>query len=236
MKRPKICVPIMGVNIDELKREAELVKIAKPDIVEWRCDYYSDIVTNHLSALKEITGQLKGYPIIFTLRSDNEGGAVFIPQEVRQQIMQEAIESSLISYIDIERANGSDFINPLVNIANKHNVKTIISNHNFKKTPSVQEIVNILTESGAFGADLVKIAVMPKSYEDVLTLLNASLEYKGKKNSLPAITISMGKIGIMSRVCAGLFGSEITFASLASASAPGQIPVEGLKKAMEYIY
>lgn len=36
---PKICVPLIGVTLSELKQEAEALKVLQPDLVEWRTDF-----------------------------------------------------------------------------------------------------------------------------------------------------------------------------------------------------
>ncbi|UCH24013.1 MAG: type I 3-dehydroquinate dehydratase, partial [Deltaproteobacteria bacterium] len=48
--------------------------------------------------------------------------------------------------------------------------------------------------------------------------------------------MSMGKLGIVTRIVGGLFGSDITFAIGKISSSPGQIPIEELRKAMAIIY
>ena len=51
----------------------------------------------------------------------------------------------------------------------------------------------------------------------------------------PMITISMGQLGLLSRLTGQIFGSCITFASMGEASAPGQIDAEELKEALAFI-
>jgi 3-dehydroquinate dehydratase-1 len=55
-------------------------------------------------------------------------------------------------------------------------VLVVMSNHDFAKTPSEQEIENRLLKQDQMGADILKIAVMPKSKQDVFTLMNATLK------------------------------------------------------------
>lgn len=58
----------------------------------------------------------------------------------------------------------------------------------------------------------------------------------GKKElSIPFITISMGKLGAVSRICGETFGSCITFGAGTDASAPGQIPATQLRKILELL-
>ena len=81
----------------------------------------------------------------------------------------------------------------------------------------------------ALGADLAKIAVMPQSPEDVLTLLSATCQAH-RQLSCPVISMSMGGTGLVSRLSGEIFGSCMTFGSVGEASAPGQIPARTLKE------
>lgn len=54
--------------------------------------------------------------------------------------------------------------------------KVIGSNHDFDKTPAKSDIVFRLRKMQDMEADIPKIAVMPKSRKDVLTLLAATEE------------------------------------------------------------
>ena len=76
---------------------------------------------------------------------------------------------------------------------------------------------------------------MPQCSEDVLCLLDASISCRKSLNS-PLISISMGDLGKISRVYAGQFGSDITFASLKDSTAPGQIKIGDLKRAWTHLF
>lgn len=86
------------------------------------------------------------------------------------------------------------------------------------------------------GADLPKIAVMPISSEDVLKLLEATNSMKQKYSTRPIIAISMGHLGVISRLSGELFGSCMTFGSAKDASAPGQIEVKELKNILDLLH
>ena len=77
---------------------------------------------------------------------------------------------------------------------------------------------------------------MPENYEDVLTVLSATNKARNETVQIPIVTMSMGLKGAVSRLAGGLFGSDITFANGMQASAPGQIPIEGLRTAMALLY
>ena len=87
-----------------------------------------------------------------------------------------------------------------------------------------------------YGADITKIAVMPHSEQDVLTLLSATLEMKKTKGDRPFIAISMGSLGAISRLASELFGSSMTFASLNEGSAPGQISINNMRDILNILH
>jgi 3-dehydroquinate dehydratase I len=84
------------------------------------------------------------------------------------------------------------------------------------------------------GADVAKVAVMPQGLEDVLTVLQATLDGQ-KKIRLPIISMSMGAYGSLSRLFGWVFGSSVSFAVGQKASAPGQVPIEDLKVVLDVL-
>lgn len=229
---PKICVPIIAVTRGEIKASAIEVKKHPFDLVEWRADFFTELedpqaVLETLQMLREVLGQV---PILFTLRTKEEGGEQRIDVEDYLSINQQAIKTGLIDLIDVEIFRGDDIAFLLIEAAHEAGVKVIASNHNFEKTPKKEEIIMRLCKMQELEADIAKIAVMPKSERDVLTLLDATLAMKELHKNTPVVTMAMGKGGLLSRISGQFFGSAITFGCVGSASAPGQIPVEELKE------
>lgn len=110
-----------------------------------------------------------------------------------------------------------------------------MSYHNFAETPPIDYLIDKIKEQISSGANVPKIAVMPKTEEDVLTLLSATLKARMEIDT-PIITMSMGKLGMISRVAGSIFGSDLTFGASKKASAPGQIPINDLKTAMNILF
>ena len=50
----------------------------------------------------------------------------------------------------------------------------------------------------------------------------------------PVVTMSMSKLGAVSRITGEVFGSALTFGTVGEASAPGQIPVKQLTEYLEF--
>ena len=112
----------------------------------------------------------------------------------------------------------------------------IASNHDFRKTPTKAELISRMRKMQELGADISKIAVMPQSTEDVLTLLSATEEMRRCYADRPVITMSMAGTGIVSRMCGEVFGSALTFGAAGKVSAPGQIDVEELRTVLGIIH
>lgn len=114
-------------------------------------------------------------------------------------------------------------------------VVVVCSSHDFQKTPDKNELVSRMVKMQQVGADLPKVAVMPHDSTDVLTLLAATVEMKDKYFATPIITISMGRLGVASRLCGEVFGSAMTFASVGDSSAPGQINLDVVNAVLDSI-
>ena len=111
-----------------------------------------------------------------------------------------------------------------------------MSNHDFVKTPSCDEIVARLKTMQERDADISKMAVMPQSKADVITLLSATNIMYEQFADRPIITMSMAKDGIVSRICGEVFGSAMTFGAATKASAPGQVAAKDLKNMVEMLH
>ena len=84
------------------------------------------------------------------------------------------------------------------------------------------------------GADILKIAVMPKSKQDVFTLMNGTLKVS-EQSKKPLLTMSMGRLGTISRIATANMGGSLSFGMIGEASAPGQIDVTQLKQFLKTV-
>jgi 3-dehydroquinate dehydratase-1 len=235
---PKICMPLVGKTEEELLAGVQEAKALGPDVIEWRADFFKQVGDAEalLAMADRLRGELPEMPLLFTLRDVSEGGFTKLSQEVRADLIRQVIASGKIDLVDIELEavkNGLDF---LVSFAKEQGVGVILSNHFFTRTPSLEEIVDILREEQSCGADIAKLAVMPNSPEDVLTLLCATNQMETQYAEIPLITMSMGQLGICSRICGGVFGSTLTFGAGQNTSAPGQIGVKELRKSLLQVH
>lgn len=233
---PKVIVPLMGKNLDELLFEIKTITQASHDIVEWRADILEDVeniefVKKVLTAIREA---LFPTPLLFTFRSYREGGNKQIEDDYYKKLLQEVIQTKKIDLIDVELF--SSHVSEIVETAKANDIYIVMSNHDFDKTPAKEEIIWRMKRMQELGAHIPKIAVMPKVPTDVLTLLDATYTMKSLYADRPIITMSMASTGVISRVAGEVFGSAATFGAGMEASAPGQIPASELRKVLEILH
>lgn len=235
---PKICVPLVGATVSELKLEAQALKDLKPDLVEWRADFFEEVedIEAVKIALRELHSVITDLPLIFTFRSRREGGEKQVSPDYYITLNKAAAESGLVEIIDVELFNEEEDVRELIAAAHLHNVVVIISNHDFLGTPPKEEIISRLRRAQELGGDLPKIAVMPKDAGDVLTLLEATHIMKEKYADRPIITMSMAGAGVISRLSGEIFGSALTFGAAHKPSAPGQVAVAELRQTLSLLH
>lgn len=234
---PKVCVPITGKDTPQLIQEIEALKSFSPDLVEWRADFCSHALSlsQLLTTLAQIREALKEIPLLFTFRTKKEGGQQDISPEAYVLMCREVIASGLADLLDVELFMGEEIVRSLVLTAHAAGMKVIVSSHDFEGTPSEEVLVERMKNMEKLGADLPKIAVMPQSQRDVALLL-AATSRMNREGHQPVITMAMGDMGTVSRVCGEIFGSAMTFGTVSGESAPGQIEITRLKNILSALH
>lgn len=232
---PKVCVPIVGTEEESIMTSAYEIADSACDLVEWRGDWFKNIRNTDatVSVLERLRGILNITPIIFTIRTKNEGGQLNITFEEYSNILLEVAKSGLVEIIDVE-CYFDERTKQLIAQIQEEGVRVIGSNHNFEKTQDSEKLCDILRDMDKMGADIPKLAVMPQNRDDVVRLLMVT-SMMAKEINKPIVTMSMGKLGAISRVSGATFGSAITFGMVGNASAPGQLDCGVLKKIMKLI-
>ncbi|MDP3349842.1 MAG: type I 3-dehydroquinate dehydratase [Hydrogenophaga sp.] len=229
-KFPLVCTPLVGRTLTAMLAELAMVLPKQPDVLEWRVDYFDAIgdTTAVIAAARAIKQAAGNIPVLFTRRSTLEGGEKIAINEDQVIAMYTAVcESKSIDLIDYEMANDAANITRVRTAAKANNIKLVLSFHNFSYTPALETLVAKFLTADQLGADVAKVAVMPRDLDDVLTLLTAT-RAASKKLRIPLISMSMGPFGAVTRLFGWTFGSALSFAVGASSSAPGQVPIEDL--------
>jgi 3-dehydroquinate dehydratase I len=234
---PKIAVPNVGVTEEEILASAKEIAAAKPDIMEWRIDYYEAGIKDNekliatAKALRDAVGEL---PILVTFRTKNEGGVLELGEDEYLDLVATVVTNRLGDAVDIELFHDEERVKDLVKQAHNYNVVVIMSNHDFEKVPAKDVIEFRLKKMADLGADVPKLACMPHSADDVLTLLSATNDAR-KALSTPIITMAMADLGKVSRIAGQVFGSCLSFGAVGKTSAPGQLSIKDLRNAENYL-
>ncbi len=231
---PKIIVPMVDRTEKALLASAAQISQLDCDIVEWRIDFFEAVEKPEIVA--ELSHKLKtalNKPLLITFRTYQEGGVLPLSDEKYFELYQTVIAEGTADLLDLELFMPEAPVAQTMKAAQQKGIKVVMCNHDFDKTPAKEEIITRLRAMQEKGADICKIAVMPQSSADVLTLLDATREMYETYADRPLITMSMGALGIVSRASGQVFGSAATFGSAGTASAPGQVPVNELRKILK---
>jgi 3-dehydroquinate dehydratase-1 len=228
---PIIITPLVGKTEAAILDEVAAIVPKKPDLLEWRIDFFEAIgdvaaVIKTAQAIRKASG---GIPVLLTRRNASEGGAPIAIKEPQVLAMYvAACEARCVELIDYELSNAPADLKRLREVSKANGVAMIMSYHNFQQTPDDATLAGKFAAAESAGADVAKVAVMPKDEPDVLRLLAAT--YRASQTlKLPLISMSMGGIGSLSRIMGWVYGSAATFAVGKSSSAPGQIAIEDLR-------
>ncbi len=235
--KPGICLPVVGKTIEEIRLQTENIIKNPVDIVEWRADWFENTADASAAdeAIRTIHSIIGNIPLLYTIRTAKEGGELSLPFVQYAALVENAAGNPLVDAVDVEILSSSQAdITALITGLKKH-AAVIASSHDFEKTPDKEKIVERLQYMEFCGADICKIAVMPQNTEDVLTLLGAT-DRAHKILNCPVITMSMGKYGLISRLCGEVFGSALTFGCAGRASAPGQIDAAELNTVLDILH
>lgn len=234
---PKICAPITGKDDEMILEQARAIAGAGADLAEWRADFYENFrepekIRQLLTAIKKELGQI---PLLFTFRTKEEGGNCRIDKNSYVKLNMLAAGNQGADLIDVEIQFPKLDASALIAEIKETGTRVIASNHHFDRTPSERELEEIFDRMEEAQADIYKIAVMPHSYTDVTDLMAVTWK-QAQKRPRPLVTMSMGAMGVLTRIAGETFGSGITFGTVGAASAPGQIPVEDLRESLQMIH
>ncbi|MFI8145111.1 type I 3-dehydroquinate dehydratase [Acinetobacter sp. ABJ_C5_2] len=233
----KTIVPITAKTKEQALAQAQVIaNTADADLAEFRIDllsFASD--TKQVIALgHELKKILGNKPLIATIRTKNEGGQLEITDADYGKTYQAYLKNPFMDWLDVEMFRDQKVVSEIVQKAHQKKVLIVMSNHDFQKTPNQDEIEKRLLKQDQMGADILKIAVMPKSKQDVFTLMNATLKVS-QQTTKPLLTMSMGQLGTISRVATANMGGSYSFGMIGQASAPGQIDVTKLKQILKTV-
>lgn len=204
--------PRVAAVIDEFFSIDKLSELKNngADLFEMRIDCYEPNLDAIMNFLSSVRNTIK-LPMIGTVRENTWTSKDRV-----------AIFRQIMPYVDcIDLELGTPISSQVQEFSSDKVI--IVSEHDFAKTPDTNELNNMVSRALEQGADIIKIATMAHSRDDVQRLL-----WFTQKCDKPIVSIAMGKFGTVSRVFAPLFGSLFTYGYVTKPVAPGQLPVNKL--------
>jgi 3-dehydroquinate dehydratase type I len=218
-----LCVPIIAKDTQEaLEKIARANALA--DMLELRLDMMDSFDLHEMI-------QAASKPALVTYRSIREGGKGTADHKTHASYLSAALEEGA-EFVDVERSLPEKWQEKIFRAQGKSSI--VISTHVSESTPSKETLEEIFEELTATGADIIKIVTHARTMTDNLRVLE--LIPKAKERGIKIIAFCMGRLGRISRILSHLMGGYLTFASLEEGeeSAAGQIPVEEMKKILDF--
>ncbi len=210
-------------------RQARLAQQQGAEALELRADLLVDPaqVRAALTAVRAASS----LPLLLTYRSATEGGKGAGHGQGYEDYLASLLQlRPAVAAVDIEMACPAS--KALVAEAKAGGYDVVGSCHDFTATPSAAQITQKLAQITAAGADITKVAYMPRTAQDVAALRHAAHDFAGAYPHQPLIAISMGQLGTPSRTD---LVNCLTFATIAdgAASAPGQATIAYVRAWLE---
>lgn len=203
------------------------------DALEIRYDLFSDEAS--WPRLSEIVSDFAPEKLqIGTLRLARDGGNLPNDRALHRQKSWELIllEAEHPAILDLEQDCLFDFAD-LNLLAQSVGTEILISQHDFHSVPLYQTLEKLANDAQRLGAAGVKIAAMSNSHGDTYPLYKFSEEYSGKFRYFSAF--AMGETGRASRILSLKKGSNLSYASILQAAAPGQIPAPKMRQILDFL-
>jgi 3-dehydroquinate dehydratase I len=181
------------------------------DLVEVRLDHLLCCYT-WLEEARKI--EHAGKPVLMTLRSNLEGGRFSGPDVDRLPYIYDALRE--LSGVDIEL--NCTIAEEVANLAREKGKACVLSFHDFEKTPSTGELIELVHRAEAIGG-ITKISAMANDEHD----LQRMRDLLKVPRRFPLCIISMGPLGTETRVTYAAENSCLTYGYLDEPGAPGQL-------------
>jgi 3-dehydroquinate dehydratase-1 len=210
---------VVGVIASRADLEGAVRMRRPPDFFELRLDHLAGMADEVESALPKLHA-----PLIITARDPHEGGANKFRLRQRRDLLARFLNHA--HHIDVELGS-APALRSLLTLAEKKNIRRVISFHNFKSTPSTRILAAKACEAKSQGADIFKVATRT----DTPTELGRLIDFISKSRvDVPLAVMGIGKLGAISRILLARAGSVLIYASVGGASdVEGQLSLEELR-------
>ena len=210
-------------NISDLRETSAALAVNSCDLAEIRLDL---IVSGKGNADSEAWAHLEKFPLLFTARRKEEGGANSLGAPARMDLLRAVLQRAAL--IDIEVASISE-MHPLLLEIQAQSVPWIASFHDFEKLPKTELLEENALRAKDAGAAAFKTAAWLATPQDIARLA----DFQRADHGIPVATMGMGPLAPVSRLLCAQCGSVLNYGYLGTTpTAPGQWDSRFLKQAI----
>jgi 3-dehydroquinate dehydratase I len=204
--------------------EARGLDAGEVDFLEVRVDHFVEDLAGLLRGIKGLPA-----PLIITVRHPQEGGAAPLGFARRADLYREFFPFA--AFIDVELRSATPLLS-VINEAKIAGIGRILSWHDFKNTPSVNDLQLRWERARNFAPEIIKFATRTRTARDLARLLDFQASVPRK----PALSLmGMREFGKLSRLALALGGSVLNYGYLGELQVPGQWPVRTLGERLREI-
>lgn len=216
-----------------------IIKTTKQNVIDTinrsKDDYqYFEVWLDHLddcdeAFVKKLANDLKERLILVFRRLHLEPAEMSFEQQ--KKLFDSLKNTSVKIDLDISQHIQLDYLHQ-----KEHNAPTIISYHNYERTPKDKTLLDILQQIRSNNPTIIKFATMCQNEQDAVRLLAVLVSLKKLKQKF--VVLGMGEHGLITRIFGTLWGNELVFApqDASESSALGQLTkkqMDGILKLLE---
>jgi 3-dehydroquinate dehydratase I len=215
MRRPKI----VGIIFSRADLERALKMRNPPDLFELRLDGLARVARTIIPAI-----ELLPAPVIITARHPGEGGANRLSAKARRALLLEFLPYA--AYVDVE-LRSAGLLSQVLRTARANDVRTIVSFHDLRSTPTAARLDKLALAARSLGADIVKFATRTDSISQSNRLLDFfDRQPRGGKT----VVMGIGKLGQGCRRELFRRGCPLNYAPLGRPQVAGQLSIAQLRR------
>ena len=173
-----------------------------------------DALAGHLGDVRRMLAKGR-IPVLLTVRHPAEGGIGNLPVDRRRELFREFLPSATLMDVELRSVAA---LRVEIAAAREKGIGIVVSDHHFRRTPTLAEMRERRRRAFRAGADIFKLACLADSAAAVARLLDFASENKAG----PVAVMGMGKLGQVSRLVLACAGSVLNYGYLDKPNAPGQ--------------
>ncbi|MEA4893260.1 MAG: type I 3-dehydroquinate dehydratase [Peptococcaceae bacterium] len=193
-QRFKICVPLTGKNMEELRWELGLLEGCrpqfKPDLVHWHSECFEETKYSgrRKNALRLLRSALAETALVFSYRRTEKGRRISETEYCRLYL--EVIKERLAEVVELEYPLNPISLNYLMAEAKKQGIRVMLSCRKKQGPYLAEELAALQKEMEEIGADLTRVAIKAECRQDLVEMIRASFLTRRRQGHKPGAMIS----------------------------------------------